>query len=273
MGDMCDNDAECCSGMACVEEMCTATEGGGGGGGGGDFKSHFRMSVTGGTGAGLVAGGAEEPYNQVSLGDLKIATGFAFSKFHIRANPMFNLPPVEGLAIGIMFRGDLPFEAYQDPAAVSKDRPKPLVLEPSISAMVSYRLVGADDDTGFQLLFIGGIGWMNFLSKVEYKDCNGVPAEGDGEIENEDGDVVFEYKEDELVCDPDTVDEYYKWSGSKGRVTHFFRKAGPVGVELGLDGYYWFIDNLGINFGLNVDVLFPNFLLNIDIQAGLAFQF
>jgi hypothetical protein len=277
MGDLCEMDSECCAGMACVAEMCTAGEGGGGGGGGADgsFKMRFRMSINAGTGAGLVAGGNEQPYNQVSKGDLKIATGFAFSKFHIRANPMFNIPPVKGLAVGLMFRGDLPFEQYTDTAAVSKGRKKPLGLEPSLAAMVSYRLVGAESDNGFQLLFVGGFGWMNFLSRVQYKDCTPYVPEEDGTTQDN-----VDYNSGELVCADDQFGTDYEdwvddhgWNGNSGRVTHFFRKAGPVGVELGLDAYYWFINNFGINFGLTADILFPSFLLNIDIQAGLAFQF
>jgi hypothetical protein len=63
-------------------------------------------------------------------------------------------------------------------------------------------------------------------------------------------------------------------NSSSGYMNHYFRKSGPVGIEVGLDGYYWFVNNFGINFGLVLDIPFPNeFALNLDVQAGLAFQF
>jgi hypothetical protein len=278
LGDMCDNSGECCSGMTCVEEMCTASEGGddGGGGGDGNFKMRFRMSINGGIGFGLITGGAEKPYNQVSSGDLKVGTGFALSKFHLRANPMFNIPAVNGLAVGLMFRGDIPLESYSDVAAVSKNRAKVWGLEPSLLVGVSYRLVGADNDTGFQLLFQGFFGWMNILHRVQYKDCT--PVKGgteDWDDDDTNGNQTkdgFTYKEGELICNQDNVTDQ-GWNGEDWKGTHFFRNAGPVGIELGLDGYYWFVNNFGINFGLDIDLPFPKFALNIDVQAGLAFQF
>ena len=53
----------------------------------------------------------------------------------------------------------------------------------------------------------------------------------------------------------------------------FFRKAGFLGVELGLDMYYWFTKNVGLNIGTIFDIAFPKFAVNLDVQAGLAFKF
>ncbi len=274
-GDLCDSDSECCSGLACISETCTQTDGDGGGGGGkgwGEYGPHFRMSINAGTGAGLVTSGAEEPYNQVSDGSLTVGTGFAWSKFHIRANPMIYLP-VAKLSIGLSFRGDIPMLASgTGDAAVSKNRPKPNPLEPSLLLNVAYRIVGSDDHRWFELNALFGLGWMNILNRVSYQDCQ--PEKAGDNSSDEDEDLWgHSFEENELICDEDTLGDDGGWGGKDPRSENFFRKSGPFGVELGLDGYVWFVDNFGLNFGLLADVLMPNFVLNFDIQAGIAVRF
>ncbi|HUT76591.1 MAG TPA: hypothetical protein VM285_02835, partial [Polyangia bacterium] len=139
-GDLCDSDSECCAGMACVHEMCTETDGEGGGPAG-DIDPIVRIPVSFGINFGLVAGGNAEPYNQVSEGNLSIGTGFTFGKLQFAINPMFYLP-VDGLELGLKFRGGLPLEMnYPD------DVPP---VAPSIYLSASYRIAG-DGFDGFQL--------------------------------------------------------------------------------------------------------------------------
>ena len=155
---------------------------------------------------------------------------------------------------------------------------------PSVLALASFRVVGPDDGTGFQLHVLAGLGFGIFQSRVEYKDCTPVNPDQyyDGDIPDADPDkdgnqttdgVTF--GDNQMICDPDQVDED-GWDGGDGRITHFFRQVKGFDVELGMDGYYWFIDNFGINFGVTLDGIFgPTGIIipNIDIQAGLAFQF
>ena len=274
-GDLCDSDSECCSGLACIEESCSQTDGDGGGGEGwGEYGPHFRMSINAGTGAGLVTGGAEQPYNQVSDGSLTVGTGFAWSKFHIRANPMIYLP-VAKLSIGLSFRGDIPMLADAAKTAVSKNRDVPRSMEPSLLLNVAYRIVGSDDHSGFELDALLGFGWMNILNRVSYQDCPPEIASDDSDdIDGAEDLWGHSFKEDELVCEEDSLDDSNGgWDGSDATAQNFFRKSGPIGVELGVDGYVWFVDNFGLNFGLIADVLFPSFVLNFDIQAGIALRF
>ena len=273
-GDLCDSDSECCSGLVCINETCTQTDGDGGGGEGfGEYGPHFRISVSAGTGAGLVTGGAEQPYNQVSDGSLTVGTGFAWSKFHFRANPMIYLP-VAKLSIGLSFRGDIPMLAdAPDPAAVSRKRPKPSAVEPSLLLSVAYGLVGSDDYSGFELSVLAGLGWMNILHRVSYQDCP--PEIASDNSSDADKDLWgHEFEEGELVCKEDSLDDGNGgWDGSDATAQNFFRKSGPFGIELGLDGYYWFVDNFGINFGIIVDVLMPNVSVNVDFKLGPAIRF
>lgn len=245
-GDLCDSDSECCAGMVCVNETCTQEgEEGGGGGIPGDFDPVMRFALSVGTGVGLVFGGAEKPYNQVSEGKLSVGTGFAWNKMHFRVNPMFYLP-ADDLEIGLTFRGDMTFDA-------GADAPK---FGPSVLANLSYRLAG-DSHEGFQLLLLTGLGWMNAYHRVEYSDCP--PVEDD---------------EGDLSCDPDVLDSSDEWDPGEGvEASHFFRHAGPFGIELGLDGYYWFTANVGLNFGLVADLLLPDMALNFDLNALMSFRF
>ena len=160
-----------------------------------------------------------------------------------------------------------------DPAAVSKKRPLPLPLEPSLLLNVAYRIIGSDDHGGFELNALFGLGWMNILNRVSYQDCPPEIASDDSSDADEDL-WGHSFKEDELVCKEDTLDDSNGgWDGTDAAPQNFFRKSGPFGIELGLDGYLWFVDNFGINFGLIADVLMPDFVLNFDIQAGIAVRF
>jgi hypothetical protein len=265
---MCDSSAECCSGMVCVEEMCTPGEEGGGPQG--EIDPIFRMSASFGTGAGLVGGGNAEPYNQTSRGSLSIGTGFTWAKLNFRVNPMFYLP-IDGLSLGVMFRGALPLEPnYPD------DVPP---LGPAGLVAVAYRLVGEEEPSGFQLHFLGGIGAGMIYHRVPYSDCPQQLIEyGDS------GDSVHPWYDDAfgsdaedgdtaIVCKDSTIDSDGNWDNSEPVSKPFMRRAGLFMAELGIDGYYWFVPAFGLNFGLLVDVLAPEFALNFDVQVGLAVRF
>jgi hypothetical protein len=241
--------------------MCTQGDDDGGGGGGGDFTPHFRMSISAGTGAGLVTGGKESPYNQVYEGDLTIGTGFAWSKIHIRANPMIYIPKVPGLAIGISARLGI----HGEPGWSEYNM---LPIAPSVLVAASYLIAGPrPGGKGFELHFIGGLGYSVMYNRVSYQDCTPILADGDGEMA--DG---TSYEDGEIICDPDDVDED-GWTGENAISQNFFRKSGPFGIELGLDAYYWFIPQFGINFGLMADALMPDFVLQFDLSLGFAFRF
>jgi hypothetical protein len=245
-GDLCDSDTECCAGMKCVGEMCTEA---GGKAPKGDIDPVVRIPVSFGINFGLVAGGDAEPYNQISEGNLTIGTGFTFGKLQFAVNPMFYLP-VEGLELGLKFRGGLPLEMnYPD------DVPP---LAPSIYLSGSYRIAGEGFD-GFQLHVLLSAGWANYFHKVPYQDCRPVEVGSGDDVE--------------VVCDPEDTKSNGDWNGKNPEEKAYFRKAGPVGVELGLDGYYWVVDNFGINFGLIAGILFPTFALNFDLNVGLALRF
>lgn len=272
MGDLCDSSAECCMGMVCLDEMCTPSEGDGGPEG--ELDPIFRMSVNFGTGVGLVGGGEAKPYNQTSQGSLSIGTGFTWSKLHFRINPMFYLP-IEGLSIGVMFRGSLPMEPnYPDDV---------LPVGPAGLVAVGYRLVGEEEPSGFQLHFLGGLGGGMIYHRVPYKDCKAYEieyAEDDEDTEDSDHpwyDDVFSNDNDDgdtaEVCSENAIDDSGNWDASDQEATTYFRRAGLFVAELGIDGYYWFVPAFGLNFGLLVDILAPDFALNFDVQIGIALRF
>ncbi|MBW2277381.1 MAG: hypothetical protein JRF63_07805, partial [Deltaproteobacteria bacterium] len=260
MGDLCDSSAECCTGMVCVDEMCTPSEGDGGPAGA--LDPIFRMSASFGTGAGLVGGGEAKPYNQTSQGSLSIGTGFTWSKLHFRVNPMFYLP-VDGLSLGVMFRGSLPLEMnYPDDV---------LPLGPAGLVAVGYRLVGEEEPTGFQLHFLGGLGAGMIYHRVPYSDCKEYEIDEDHPWWDDDIDG------DQTGCDDDALEEddgSYNWDNATDAIDKaYFRRSGMFVAELGIDGYYWFAPAVGLNFGLLVDILAPEFALNFDVQVGIAVRF
>jgi hypothetical protein len=256
MGDLCDSDSECCPGMVCVDEMCTP---GGDDGPEGELDPIFRMTANFGTGVGLVGGGNAKPYNQTSQGSLSIGTGFTWSKLHFRVNPMFYLP-IDGLAIGVMFRGSLPLEQnYPD------DVP---FIGPAGLVSVAYRLVGEESPEGFQLHFLGGLGGGMIYHRVPYSDCKEYEIDDTHPWYDEDG------PSDQTGCSDDALDDDGDWNNQDDVVQKpFMRRAGLFIGELGLDGYYWFAPAFGFNFGLLVDVLAPDFALNFDVHIGIALRF
>lgn len=262
MGDLCDATSECCAGMVCIGEMCTASEEGseGGGKGGGDFEPVFRMSMNAGTGVGLISGDDTRPYSQVSKNDLTIGAGLAWNKMHFRANPMFYITP--DIQIGVEFRGDMAFDPDKnvDP------------LLPSVFANFAYRLVGEKPD-GFELYSLFGLGWANLQHRVTFQDCRAVDISEDTSHPWYDP-AKAESGETQIACEEESLGENDQWIvGKDAEKRVYFRKAGPFGIELGIDGYYWFADSFGFNFGVILDALIPKFALNLDVQAGIAFRF
>ena len=137
----------------------------------------------------------------------------------------------------------------------------------------AYRIIGSDDHRLFELNALFGLGWMNFLHRVSYQDC---PPEiaGDNSSDADEDLWGHEFDEGELVCKEDTLDDSNGgWDGSDAAPQNFFRKSGPFGIELGLDGYVWFASHFGLNFGIIVDILMPTFAGNIEVKLGPALRF
>ncbi|MCP4605438.1 MAG: hypothetical protein GY847_33775 [Proteobacteria bacterium] len=274
-GEMCDSPSECCSGV-CFEEMCMEGDdsGGGGGFGGDDKKPIFRLAISFGTGMGLVPGGDIDPYNQNSktpshiliennmLDDPsqnQISTSFAWSKFHARLNAMFYL--TSKLMLGVAFRGGLALSAEEDV----------LPLAPAALASFGYRLVGDGDDK-FELDTLVGIGGGVIQHRIPYEDCQPYRVSSDtGHSWHESDDQGFVL---DVGCTETALDNDNIWNKTEIVQKSFFRQAGKMVIEVGVDSYIWFIRNFGMNIGVIADVfLVPDFALNFDFQLGLAVRF
>jgi hypothetical protein len=274
MGDLCDHSSECCSGMECQNEGCTPTEGGGGGERG-PFDPIFRFNAVFGTGTGLVSGGDVTPYNQTSVNPnaedgsgLAVATGFTWSKFHIRVNPMFYIN--EKLMIGINFRGGF----------VGSPDSEVMPFAPLVLASLAYRFVGEGSDM-FELSALFGLGGGIIQHRVPYQDCEPAYVEEDDPWYDEDLDDSVQ----QIGCkqpregDPIVIDRDNNWDwvgpvdDPDAKEKAYFRESGQFGMEVGLDSYIWFVNNFGLNIGVMIDVLVPDFALNIDFQLGLALRF
>ncbi len=294
LGDLCDSSSECCSGMVCVEETCTESEGGGGGDDG-DFDPTVRISVAFGTGTGIIPGGDVNPYNQVSKtpnpvyedhindpenydpGQLSISTAFAWSKLHLRLNTMFYLTPK--ILLGLSFRGGLPLDPHGDV----------LPIAPTVLASMAFRMVGEGTDK-FELDGLVGLGGGIIYHRIPYKDCKkwtlspGSPWYDDSDGAPDEQYGCSQYYNDESDDEYETAMGAPSW-GALDRTTDawdgvtqavdkaFFREAGKFVIEAGIDGYIWFVNNFGLNVGIIADIYIPEFALNFDFQLGVALRF
>ena len=240
--DVCSDEEPCCKGLVCMDGVCEeGEEEEGGGGDGSDIKHHARIFLNGGTGFGLVGPGTYDHSdfpNMIYTGSIDTKVGIALSKLHVRLGAMFALP-VDKLEVGLNGRFDLPLSPDYPPIAVS------------VIANVSYRIVGENKAKGFQMMAVAGFGWMNIMHRIPFDDCRTVNA-ADGQCADPAGWYL-------------DANDIIKRNG--------FRKSGFLGVELGLDMYYWLHKNVGINLGAIFDIAFPVFALNLDVQAGVAFRF
>ena len=287
-GDVCTSDADCCKGMACEDQMCTPSDESGGGG---DFKPKFRMTAAFGTGGGYVPSESAKPYNRVaeppfdawfpvnetycrgqgysSSEDKKcyddvtkgidINGGIAWSKLQFRATPMFYF--TDKWMLGASFRGGL---ALDPSSEVMKVAPLGLLIG-------GYRILGSGTDK-YEMTAILGVGGGFILHKVSYKDCNPYLVT--------EGHPWYPHDEDGLGCHVNDIDSFSEWKGPaeddagvpNWYEASFFRKAGFVAIELGLEQYFWVHRNFGVHFGLIFDALVPNFAINGDVQLGVAFR-
>jgi hypothetical protein len=219
-------------------------------------NNKVRIILNAGTGVGMISSGTYDSKdfpNKIS--DLPVGNdaGFAFNKLHFRVGVMVALP-IDKLEVGLTFRGDLPL-AGADYSA----------LAPSVIANASYQIAGANTAKGFQMLGVFGLGWMNFMHRVPFDDCgSNAPVDSAGNI------IDNAANANSFVC---YNDNWYEADPPDVMTRNGFRKSGFLGVELGLDTYFWLTKNFGFNIGAMLDVLFPTFALNADIQGGVALRF
>ena len=248
--DLCSEAEPCCSGMSCVDGVCEEagsddpdiinTKG---------ANTRIRFYVAGGTGVGFVP---KEKYDQDDFPNMRSQTpvttdkpGVAMSKLHLRVGAMVAL--TEKFELGANFRGDLPlFPGFYD------------AIVPSVLVNAGYRIAGTNAEKGFQMFGVFGMGWVQIMQRIPFKDCKNY------------NEVVVNGETVEQCSDPegwyDDPDAKLSTSG--------FRKAGYLGVEFGLDMNYWFIRNVGVHVGTIFDITFPeNVSVNLDVQAGLALRF
>ncbi|MBN2717849.1 MAG: hypothetical protein JXX14_18515 [Deltaproteobacteria bacterium] len=250
--DACSDDEPCCSGLACVDGVCEESSGGGGEPGG-NAATRVRIFLNGGIGLGLVP---TESYSREDFGNMRSdgmvntdKPGVGFSKLHYRVGVMIAV--TEKLELGANFRGDMPLFSEHYPAMV-----------PSVVANLGYRIAGSNAEKGFQMFAVFGFGWVNIMHRIPFTDCAVYSTDEDGD-----------HCQDAPVENGETVVPWYD-DPSMQVTTSGFRKAGFLGAEFGLDMNYWFVRNLGVNFGTIFDVTFPaNVTLNLDVQLGLALRF
>jgi hypothetical protein len=253
MGELCDSSSECCTGMVCMHESCSPSDGIDESGGTAPKDAYVKIALTMGTGLGYITDTTftdeEMAEDKTAPGDLVIPAGFAWSKLHFRGNLMVYISA--DLLVGATFRGDMSLDTKTAPV-------RPLVL-----ANLSYRLVGGKVGSGFELYGLFGLGGGIIQHKVEYKDC---PPQYLDEENTQIGchkQSLDTTKPDEPIWDPTRL------SVDKA----IFREAGKFSAELGLEMYFWFGKYVGLNFGLIFNLLAPDFALNGDVQGGLAFRF
>ncbi|MBN2804296.1 MAG: hypothetical protein JXR91_14470 [Deltaproteobacteria bacterium] len=243
--DICSDSEPCCSGLACVDGVCEEGAGGGGddesissGGSGKSINSHVRIFLNAGTGAGLIGSGdysKDDFSNKLDNQDINVPVSIALNKLHLRLGALFQLP-IDKLEIGFNVRGDLPLSPDYSPIAISA------------IANIAYRIAGENAEKGFQAYAVAGLGWMNIMHRVKFPDCYTANVEETG-------------------C------ASANWATNDSVDKNGFIKSGFLGVELGLDMNYFFVKNFGLNFGAIIDVVFPTFAANLDIQAGIALRF
>jgi hypothetical protein len=247
-GDLCSADSECCTGMICVSGACEPGEPGDSDAANDKAVKHkVRLFLNAGTGIGFVSGGSygqDDFSNMIYTKEVSVPNGMAMSKLHVRLGAMFALPSVPKLEIGLTFRAGLPLSPDYSPIA------------PSVIANASYRLAGGDKPKGFELTALFGLGWMNIMHRIPFDDCANTVSDPD----NPNG----------IVCDP----QYPKWWETGDYIQrNGFRKAGFLGVEVGLDMYFWVSKSFGFNLGTIFDIPFPTFAVNLDLQGGIALRF
>jgi hypothetical protein len=276
-GDPCDTSIDCCTGLTCEEGACAGKETRNRQA----YKPFFRLSLTFGTGSGVVPAGPVEPYNQVSVtpkhitdqdlqgeihdGSLKIDTAFAWSKFHFRVSPMFYLNKL--LLVGVTFRGGLSF----------MDSPDVMPVAPMGLAVIGFRIVG-EDSSLFELDGVVGLGGGIIQHRIPYNDCPAVAlVPGDAWY-----DPGLPADQEQIGCHNDdlvetdiTLEGYGEWDPTKNpQEKSFYREAGMFVAEIGLDAYIWITNNFGINIGAMASVYVgSNFALNFDVQLGPAMRF
>ncbi len=249
-GQMCDTSSECCSGLVCVHESCTPAddEDLSSGSGGKRGKAIARLGLSAGTGIGYIPAGKyaqADVADMISPGDLDVPAGFAWAKFHTRANLMIYITP--DLQVGAEFRGDL---------ALDPNGAKP--IRPGVLANLAYRFVGDRVGSGFELYGVFGLGGGVFQHRVEFKDC---PA-----VRDDQGNIK---------CNPQYVDPNTgQWDQERiSEKKAFFRESGKFIAELGIDMYFWFGKYVGLKVGIMFNLLAPEFAINADAGGGLAFRF
>jgi hypothetical protein len=265
VGELCDTADECCGNMVCTNFMCGAWGSTSGESFGDDGQPLLTAAVSVGTGFGIASGGniAPRPDEQVAGATATYDAGAFFNRAHFRAGALFYLGKHPEFKIGGTFRGDLTFDS-------SGDHP---TFGPAVLVNLTYKFFGEGLD-GLQLHILGGLGGGVLYHHLTYDDCEGeiyddpddsnlYPDDGEGKMRLCANDAVEENDDGEWV-----------WNGEDNSVERdYFRQAGYFIIEAGLEGNYWFTDNVGLNFGLVADMLVPEFALNFDLQVGLALRF
>ncbi len=307
MGDLCDSSSDCCEGMICQEESCVPGEGGG------PFNPFFRMSISVGTGGGVVFADSVTPYNQYAntpeavwkndpdnqnycnfegmdintcydefySREVSIGTGVSWSKLHFRINPMFYL--TDKILLGATFRGGIPLTNDE---GVMKIAPVGMVN-------FAYRMVGEGKDK-FELDLMAGFGGGIIYHRIKYPDCFPTFIEEGHPWNGTDPETNKPYDKDGLGCyfvpdpnnrdNPDVshpnnrMDRFSQWIAmtdtDPDNWKHaYFKRSGFLVAELGLDLNFWLRNKIGLNFGVMFDLYFPDLALNADVQFGPVMRF
>ena len=131
-----------------------------------------------------------------------------------------------------------------------------------------------------------GLGGGVIQYRVPYKECREwvsiVPSDPDGAVVSHpwyDTSLSDQYQS---ACQDAALDSEENggatwtnaWNGTDWIEKSYFRKAGKLVVELGLEMNFWFVKSFGLNVGLISDVYFvPDFDLNLDFQLVPVFRF
>jgi hypothetical protein len=220
----------------------------------------------------------EDCYAALTRG-VQISSGIAWSKVHIRLNAMFYI--TDRILLGATFRGGFPLEPHK---AVP-------VITPLGLASFAFKAVGKPKGL-YELDLLVGFGGGIIMHKIKYEDCR--PVEWDDShpwtaaaersagvcedtyVNPNDGSQTFQ-----------NIDEYNEWVGPEDDLpvavvpdgtnhwqSTYFRKAGYFAAEFGVDQFFWFHKNVGLNLGVVFDVLLlDSFAFHADVQLGVAARF
>lgn len=223
-------------------------------------------------------------YSTLSQG-IQTRPGVAWSKAHFRVGAMFYIG--DRILLGATFRGGLPLDL-----AHRADVP---LVTPLGLANLAFKAVGKPN-RGYELDLLVGVGGGIIMHKVRYPDCR--PVEWDSAhpwrsaSNRAEGVCANVYVNPNDANDTfQNIDPYNEWVGPSNAEDNarlaamtpagrndfqsaYFRRSGYWAIELGVDQYFWYHENMGVHLGVLLDVLvIGNVAYHGDIQLGLATRF